>query len=297
MAGLQNLVFRKAFWRFIFFFILVNFLPINNDVSSAGLFSDYKNAHSAFNERRYSEALEICNRVLSQAALPSSVRSKILAGRGLVYERLGQWNSAMKDYNQAAQLSPNLCWAYIGYGNVLMALSEYKEAISEFNRALSIERQNTTAIYRRGNCHFLSNNLYDASDDYSKVLRINPQHRYAKIMFYLTGLRSGKNFSTEHVDDHTELESDWPNPILAFYSGQLKPDDLLLKAVDKNIVKEREKKSEAYFHIGQYYVISGDYEKAKQAFTSCVNQNINYYMEYRGAQAELIHLTGLNNQQ
>ena len=51
---------------------------------------------------------------------------------------IGDYKGALKDFNQAVELSPNLAIAYYKRGTARSYLQMYTEALSDFNKALHI---------------------------------------------------------------------------------------------------------------------------------------------------------------
>ena len=64
-------------------------------------------------------------------------------------------------------------------------------------------------------------------------------------------------------------------------------EELLAETKDKDQRVEKEQQCEAYFYLGQYYLIKGDKEKAAQMFELCLETKVTYFVEYKGAKVEL----------
>ena len=71
--------------------------------------------------------------------------------RGMSYDSLQQFQSAIKDYDQALQLNPLSFRAYNNQGSSPMKLNEYQKALDDLNEALSINPEFGLGFTSRGN--------------------------------------------------------------------------------------------------------------------------------------------------
>jgi tetratricopeptide (TPR) repeat protein len=73
---------------------------------------------------------------------------------------------ALKDFNKAAQLNPNLPQAYNGIGYSYRKLGDYAKALENYDRALSLAPKFLDAIEYRGEAYLGLNRLDDAKQAY-----------------------------------------------------------------------------------------------------------------------------------
>ena len=94
---------------------------------------------------------------------------------------------------------------------------------------------------------------------------------YGYIWGYLTSVRSG-GISTQQLGEHakTYKDEEWVRPVVLMFLGSITPEDCLSKAVDKDPLRDKQIKSEAYFYIGHFYLIQNNKEKAKFYFKKCL---------------------------
>ena len=70
--------------------------------------------------------------------------------RGNAWQEKKEYVNAIKDYNQALKLDPNLAKAYFNRGNAWLGKKEYDNAIKDYNQALKLNPNYTPAIDKRG---------------------------------------------------------------------------------------------------------------------------------------------------
>nr|AOO94041.1 membrane protein [Rhizobium leguminosarum bv. trifolii] len=73
----------------------------------------------------------------------------------------------------------------------------------------------------------------------------------------------------------------WPYPVFSLFLGELKPDELMAKAADSN------QRCEATFYNGEWYLLGGNTQEARQRFEAALSSCPTTYMEYDGAKGEL----------
>jgi tetratricopeptide (TPR) repeat protein len=75
--------------------------------------------------------------------------------RGVAYENLGQYQPAIKDYNQAISLNPIYSEAFYNRGTIYSEIGQYQRAIDDYNQAISLQPNYANAYNNRG-INFLS---------------------------------------------------------------------------------------------------------------------------------------------
>jgi tetratricopeptide (TPR) repeat protein len=61
------------------------------------------------------------------------------AGRGNVWQAMGQYEASLQDYDKAIEIDPNLANAYINRGSVYSHMGEYEKAIADYERGLQLD--------------------------------------------------------------------------------------------------------------------------------------------------------------
>ena len=119
--------------------------------------------------------------------------------RGIVYNKLGQYQLAIEDYNEAIRIKPDFPVFYLNRGNSYKELSQYQLAIEDYNKALRLKPDFTAAYINRKNAYVkLINRQYQlALEGFNEAIRLKPDDAdaynnrgivYAKLSQYQTAL-------------------------------------------------------------------------------------------------------------
>ncbi|GAL85298.1 tetratricopeptide TPR_2 repeat protein [Sporocytophaga myxococcoides] len=96
--------------------------------------------------------------------------------RGVEFNRSGEYNQAIEDFNKALEFNPSHKEAYNNLGVALANLGKNKEAISAYDNALKIQPNYVNALYNRGNSYAKLNKAKIALKDYDQVLKLDPKY-------------------------------------------------------------------------------------------------------------------------
>lgn len=156
-------------------------LPVS-DVDIANLMSQ---AEAAVQNGRLDEALTHYNTVLSMD-VPLPIASLACQNRGNIYHLKGDYDRALRDYEQAIRLNPANAGAYINRGLSLAEHGDYEEALKDYDEAIRIDPTKYKAFYGRSFTHAQLGNFDAAWQDISETLRLNP--KFAPAYVYRGGL-------------------------------------------------------------------------------------------------------------
>jgi tetratricopeptide (TPR) repeat protein len=81
--------------------------------------------------------------------------AEIYYNRGVAYDNLGQYQSAIKDYYQAIQVNPDYAEVFYNRGTIYSEIGQYQRAIDDYNQAISLQPNYANAYNNRG-INFLS---------------------------------------------------------------------------------------------------------------------------------------------
>lgn len=186
--------------------------------------------------------------------------------RGLTYNSLKQYTQALKDYTRAIQLNPGNALVYFNRGVNYSALQQYDQALKDFNRGIQINPGNALAYFNRG-VTYNSLKHYDlALKDYSQAIQINPELEIAYdnrgITYYAL-----KQYDLA-LKDYTRAIQINPQFALPYYNRgtayrAMKKNDLALKDFNRAI-QINPQFADAYGNRGLTYRTLGNKPKAKQ---------------------------------
>jgi tetratricopeptide (TPR) repeat protein len=95
--------------------------------------------------------------------------------RGMAYDKLGDKEHALADYNQALRLGPKNIHAYYNRGNLSSGKGDFDSAITDYTRAISINPKFVLAHYNRGNNLLSKGDAAAAVKDYTTVIKLVPE--------------------------------------------------------------------------------------------------------------------------
>ena len=95
-----------------------------------------------------------------------------LINQASLCEKSGNYDEALKYYNQAIAINPKNALAYIDRGNARSKLGDNEGAIKDFNQAIAINPKNAIAYDSRGLARKEIGDKAGAASDYSKYLEL-----------------------------------------------------------------------------------------------------------------------------
>jgi len=213
--------------------------------------------------------------------------------RGLAWLGKKDFDRALADYDQVIKLNPRDGQAYANRGLLVWnRKKDFDQALADYNRALEIRPGEALIYNMRGNLFFEQGRFIQASEDFKASLIKNPKDRYTTIWFFLALERAGKNGRQELNDRKENVKlTEWPEPVIQFYLGKSSSAEVLRLAK-----KQRTNLCEAYFFLGEHFLIKGDKKKAIKMFQLCLDTGNSDLREYNAAKGELA-LIGVGRRQ
>jgi len=96
-------------------------------------------------------AITSCNVALNTRRISRRERASILVNRGILYNHMGNYDAAFKDFEAALKLVGDFPEAYINRGNTHFYTGQIEEAIADYNRAIQgRSAKQHTAYFNRG---------------------------------------------------------------------------------------------------------------------------------------------------
>ena len=98
---------------------------------------------------------------------------------GLTFQEKGKYEEAIKHYDQAIRINPQIFQAYNNRGAAKGKLGRHEEAIADCNEAIRINPQYANAYTNRGNAQAALGQYHDAITDYDQAISLNPKDAVA----------------------------------------------------------------------------------------------------------------------
>ncbi|MFL6521672.1 MAG: tetratricopeptide repeat protein [Chthoniobacterales bacterium] len=135
-------------------------------------------AWKAQSASRYDEAIDLCNKALD--ANPNTFQtSAILMTRGNSYGGKGDWDRALRDYEEAVRLVPNNADALTNRGNAYAHKRQLDKSTTDYNEAIRLNPKLFQAFYNRALNYLATADLNRALADLTECIRLNPKFEQA----------------------------------------------------------------------------------------------------------------------
>jgi lipoprotein NlpI len=185
----------------------------------------------------------------------------------------------------------NLATVYYYRAGIYAYKKDYKRAIPDYDQATRLDRSMAQAYNHRGFARFFLGEYEAAAKDFQASVEWRPEDLYAPLWLYIMQARSGgdPSSSLERWASGKDF-TDWPGELISLYRGGLSAQEALKAADDSNPKRQREKKCEAYFYIGQLLLTQGKKNEAIKMFRAAAATNVTEFVEHEAAKVELKRL-------
>ena len=121
------------------------------------------------------DGIAACTEALEQTALPVHDRAATLVNRGILYSRVDEPETALKDYTDGLALDPTMGEGYVDRGAAYIVLKRYDDAMQDINKGISLNANRLQiAYYDRAIIQEALGNVRAAYEDYKKAVEIEP---------------------------------------------------------------------------------------------------------------------------
>jgi tetratricopeptide (TPR) repeat protein len=195
--------------------------------------------------------------------------------RSVAYVHLGDYQRALVDCNQAIALDPQYALAYYNRGVAYVHLGDYQRTLVDCNQAIALDPQYALAYYNRGVAYGYLGDYQRELADYNQAIALDPQD--AKV-YYNRGIAYG------YLGDYQRGLADYNQAIAldplyakAYYNrgivhGYL--GDYQQALTDYNQAIELDPQdAKAYYHRGVAYAKRGDYQQALADYGQSIDLN------------------------
>ncbi|HEY7315773.1 MAG TPA: tetratricopeptide repeat protein [Gemmataceae bacterium] len=97
------------------------------------------------------------------------------SNRGLVWHDKKEYDKAIIDFNEAIRLDPKNVWAFNDRGYAWETKKEYDKAIADYDEAIRLDPKYVRAFTNRGNAWKARKKYDKAIADYNEAIRVDPK--------------------------------------------------------------------------------------------------------------------------
>lgn len=136
--------------------------------------------------------IEECTFALDHTSIRYRDRIATYINRGIIHVAMENYDQAVKDYDRAYRLDPDIAELHVNRGNLYFMGQVYDQAVAEYSRAIELDLSKVyVALYNRGLAYEKMGELDKAEADYRRALEIFPQwsHAQNKLDRILTRIR------------------------------------------------------------------------------------------------------------
>lgn len=139
-------------------------------------FNAYIQLGLIYSNKRSIHALDYFNTALN--IQPNNVEPYY--DKGMFYQQIGDYSTAMQTYQQALQINPNYKSALYNMAYLFFINKDYNKSLDYFTKTINSDSTYTLAYYGRGECYENLNDFTKAGRDYAHALKQNPDLDVAK---------------------------------------------------------------------------------------------------------------------
>lgn len=119
--------------------------------------------------------IDNCSFALDQIALNLKDRVATLVNRGVIYTAMEEYDKAIRDYDRAYKLKPDIAEIHVNRGNLLFLSRHFARAVGEYTRAIELNLTRLYIVYyNRALAYEKMGELDRARADYARALELMP---------------------------------------------------------------------------------------------------------------------------
>jgi lipoprotein NlpI len=166
-------------------------------------------------------------------------------------------------------------------GVVLQEKRMFEKALACFEKTVEIRPDDPIPYSMAAFAAFYAGNYDKAIRLFDKELEMGGDEvKYAWIWRHIAKMKLGlddKKFAS--FAESLEFDGEWPSPVISFYAGTMSKRRCMEMAADRDPKRDKEKKCEAYYYIGEMELAKGDREEAEKLFEKCLECGIRDFRE------------------
>jgi tetratricopeptide (TPR) repeat protein len=197
---------------------------------------------------------------------------------GIIYQKQGYTDAALKEYTKALILNPKYAFAYSNMGSVYEKMNLTDQAIANYQRALKINDNLAEVHFNLGNVYYKLQRIDDAVGEYVKAVKIKPYYDEAyynlgNAYFYLSRFGEAAQAYKMAIKYNPEFASAYSN-LGSVFMRQGDPGEAIKKY--QMAVRYNPNSGEIFYNLGNAYLSKGDRDEAIKAYESALRLDPNH---------------------
>jgi tetratricopeptide (TPR) repeat protein len=132
-------------------------------------------ADAAIDGRSDEASVTLCTTAIETEILSFRDRARTYVNRGVLRLRQRDFDAAVRDFDAATDIDPNLGEAFVNRGAAYVGARRYGEGLSQIDRGLALGvKDPQKAFFNRGMAHEQMGDLTAAYRDYSRASELDP---------------------------------------------------------------------------------------------------------------------------
>ena len=140
--------------------------------------SCYK-AKGAQEAGNYGLAIDYYTRCIDAGGLTTEDLANTYSNRGVAQYHKGDYDQAVRDYDEAIQLDPDDAESYYNRGLAHYHNAAYDQAVRDYDEAIRLDPDDAESYYNRGLAHYHNAAFDQAVRDYDEAIRLDPEYAFA----------------------------------------------------------------------------------------------------------------------
>lgn len=292
---------KQRYWLCNFTLLFIGFLLLSGCVAR---FPVDRMPFVNFEPTSHSEQevmLERINQALLISSFNRKERASLYFERGVIYDSLGLWELARRDFEKAIRTDNRLVGAYNYLGLYALLAQDYERAVEIFNLLLDIDPQYSYAFLNRGLAFYYAQRYHLAEQDFLQFYQRNKSDPYAVLWLYWNDLKRNPQTAKDLLQQRVEMLDDslWGTTLAQYFLGKYSVNQLQEMVAVAQFAKEEPSKyaevlTETYFYLAKQQLNLSQMEQAKLLFKWAIANHIYNFVEYRFALFELMTLNQSN---
>ena len=252
----------------------------------ATAYDDFSRGLDANNRGDNGTAIPAFSRAIDAGDLAAPYLPSAYLGRARAYLGTQQCAAAAADLNKATQLRPDFADALRLRAVAEECLGRPDAALRDITIAIAI-KPTAEFYFERARILWDRESYGAAARDVNAASQSAPGNPYFLLWTAVIGQRAG-HFDHEAFAVHAaKFEGGaWPQPLLALFAGQAKPDDVYRAAGIGLGLTPANQKCEADFYVGEWRILQGNARSADPQILAAVNECPHNYLAWQAALTE-----------